>query len=289
MRKKGTHSFPPTSCMIFRTVSAAQATTSNRKTECFAKGSGIGPIAWLFFFLFPLLVQAQVKERQHAGQTWIGYNNQTRISDKWGVWTDGQLRTRKDFIHDLSQSIIRAGLTYYVNEATWLTAGYAYVTDYPGDGHKDISRPEHRPWQQVQWQTKWGRTSSTQRLRLEERWRHKVLNDSTLADGWNFNYRARYNLSFQVPLMPATSRGLPLALVLQDEVLINFGRQVVYNYFDHNRLFCGLNITVAPHNTLQVGYMNHFRQLASGNKFRTTHVARVYYYHNIDLRKKVNR
>lgn len=289
MRKTKMHSHQPSRCTIFRTTPAAHALSGNSSTKQSIRRPLIRNIIGIAFFLLPLFVGAQTKERQHAEQTWVGYNNQTRISNKWGVWIDGHLRTRKDFIYDLSQSIARAGLTYYVNEATWLTAGYGYVTDYPTEGHNYVSRPEHRPWQQVQWQTKWGRTSSTQRFRLEERWRHKMLNDSTRADGWNFNYRARYSLSFQVPLTGPATRSLPVALVLQDEVLINFGRQVVYNYFDHNRLFCGLNFTVVRNNTLQVGYMNHFRQLASGNKFRTTHIARIYYYHNIDLRKKDNR
>ena len=37
--------------------------------------------------------------------------------------------------------------------------------------------------------------------------------------------------------------------------------------------------------TLQVGYMNIFQQLAAGNKYRSNHVARVFYFHNLDLRK----
>lgn len=219
-------------------------------------------------------------------QTWAGYFNQTRLSDKWGLWLDGHLRTREDFVNNLSQSIIRPGITYYVNDLTKLTVGYAYVNHFPAEAHKEISQPEHRLWQQVQWHTRYHWGTTTQRLRLEERWRHKVLNDSTLADGWGFNYRARYSLQFQVPLTAATSRSLPLAFVVQDEVMINFGRQVLYNYFDQNRLFCGLHIPIAPQQVLQVGYMNLFRQLPAGNRFRLSHVARLYYNHSIDLRRK---
>ena len=37
--------------------------------------------------------------------------------------------------------------------------------------------------------------------RLEERYRHKVLNDDALADGCNFNFRLRYHLWYEVPFI----------------------------------------------------------------------------------------
>jgi hypothetical protein len=63
------------------------------------------------------------------------------------MWTDLHLRTKK-----ISLPIFRKypafGLTYYLNDATKLTAGYAYVSNYPGDNHGDVTQPEHRAWQQ---------------------------------------------------------------------------------------------------------------------------------------------
>lgn len=233
-----------------------------------------------------LLAQVPVKQTNTSGQTWIGYVNQSRISKHWGLWVDGHLRTQSHMVQDLSQSIARAGLTYYAGETTWLTAGYAFVNDFPGDGHQYVSRPEHRPWQQVQWQTKYKHFSSMQRLRLEERYRRKVLNDSTLAKGYHFNFRVRYSLLFQVPLQAQRSRKSPVSLVINDEVMVNAGKQVVYNYFDQNRFFTGFNLPLNPQHTLQVGYMYIFQQLPAGNRYRQAHIARVYYYHTLDLRRK---
>lgn len=34
------------------------------------------------------------------------------------------------------------------------------------------------------------------------------------------------------------------------------------------------------------GYMNFFQQLSTGNQYRSIHTARVFYFHNMDLRKK---
>jgi len=99
------------------------------------------------------------------------------------------------------QGVLRTGIMYYLNDVTKITAGYAWINYFPDEGHAAVSRPEHRPWQQIRWQTQYPKSNLSHRLRLEERYRRKILNDSTLADGYNFNFRVRYNLVFQVPLV----------------------------------------------------------------------------------------
>lgn len=238
------------------------------------------------FLFFYIAATAQVKSTEKVNQLWFGYFSQTRFNDKWGSWVDLHLRTKENFVRDLSQSIVRVGLTYYVNDATRLTAGYAYVTQYPGDSHKKISQPEHRPWQQVQWFTKYGKKRMMQWLRLEQKFRHKILNDSTLAPGYNFNYKVRYNIWYDIPL---SQRGIvpnTLSFVVNDELHVNFGKQVVNNYFDQNRFFLGLKYQVTDQSNLQVGYMNLFQQLAAGSKYKSINTIRFFYFQNFDLRKK---
>ena len=48
----------------------------------------------------------QNKSTTTVEQVWLGYFNQTRLSNKWGIWFDGQLRTKDDFFKDLSVSIL---------------------------------------------------------------------------------------------------------------------------------------------------------------------------------------
>ncbi|MCW3117674.1 MAG: hypothetical protein JWM28_1756, partial [Chitinophagaceae bacterium] len=157
----------------------------------------------LVFFLVVITIQpalSQIKQTTSLQQVWSGYFNQTRFSNKWGLWTDLHLRTQEDFFNHFSTGIVRLGLTWYLNDATKFTAGYAHVNFFPADNHKNISQPEHRPWQQVQWHTKYTKTRMMQWIRLEERYRRKILNDSTLAVGYSFNWKLRYNFFFQVPL-----------------------------------------------------------------------------------------
>jgi len=229
---------------------------------------------------------AQVKQTETVNQTWLGYLNQTRFSNKWGMWTDLHLRTKEDFTTNFSTGIIRLGLTYYINDVTKFTLGYAYVNHFPADAHKKISQPEHRPWQQIQWHTKYGKKRMMQWFRLEERYRRKILNDSILADGSSFNWKLRYNIWYEIPLSKKGIVPKAWSFIINDELHINFGKQIVNNYFDQNRFFLGLKYQLTEQNNLQFGYSNVFVQTAAGNKYRNINVARVFFFQNLDVRKK---
>ena len=123
-------------------------------------------------------------------------------------------------------------------------------------------------------------------LRLEERFRRNILNDSSLADGSSFNFRVRYNFLLQVPLTKAKIQKGDFSFILNNEVHLNFGKNIVYNTFDQNRFFAGVAYNVNATDNIQFGYLNVFQQLAAGNKYRSIHGVRLFYFHNLDLRKK---
>jgi hypothetical protein len=229
---------------------------------------------------------AQSRQTTSANQVWGGYFNQTRFSKRMGAWLDVQLRTKEDFVEHLSQFIFRPGITYYLSDAAKLTAGYAYIRHYPADNHSKVAQPEHRPWQQLQWHTRYAQLRTMQWLRLEERYRKNILNDSTLGNGYQFNFRLRYNFLLQVPLTTGTVGAGDFSFIVNDEIHINFGRQVLYNTFDQNRFFLGFAYHLNANDNLQFGYMNQYQQLSSGSRYRSVHAARIFYFHNLDLRKK---
>jgi hypothetical protein len=231
--------------------------------------------------------KAQVtKSTLNLTQTWGGYLNQTRLSDNWGIWVDLHLRTKEDLVNNFNQSIARFGLTYYLTDNTKLTAGYAYVSNYPGDNHTNVTQPEHRIWQQVQWHSKFPKLRLMQWIRLEEKFKQKILNNDFLGDGYNYNWKLRYNFLFSIPLSKKAFAPGTFSFVLNDEVHINFGKEIVYNYFDQNRFFIGFGYHTTASDNIQFGYMNQFIQQASGNSYKSVDVARIFYFHNLDLRKK---
>ena len=238
----------------------------------------------LIFVLAASGLHAQVKQTEKVQQVWTAYLNQTRLSNRVGIWFDVHLRTKEDFVQDFSSLIIRPGIMYYLNDATRLAAGYAYINHFPADAHKNISQPEHRPWQQIQWITRYSRVRTAQYFRLEERFRRKVLNDSTLGAGHNFNFRMRYNFLLQVPFSAEVKKG-SFSFIANDEVHVSFGKQVL-NYFDQNRFFLGLAYHLNAHDNIQFGYMHLFQQLSGAGRYRAIHAARIFYFHNLDLRRK---
>ncbi|MFM7838838.1 MAG: DUF2490 domain-containing protein [Chitinophagaceae bacterium] len=238
------------------------------------------------FFAGPL--QAQTKETETLNQVWFGYFNQTRINTKWGTWADVHLRTKDDFFKGLSVGIARVGITYFLNNQTRLLSGYAYVHNYPVAPHSSVSRPEHRPWQMILWNTKFPTLQLQQNLRLEERFRRKILNEKTLAPGYNFNFRVRYAFQLLIPLSDKPGTPGSSSFVFSDEVHINLGKEIIYNYFDQNRLFAGMSFQLTNTDQLQMGYTNIFLQLPAGNRFRNIHGIRLYYLQNLDLRKNLS-
>ncbi len=239
----------------------------------------------VIFLLITVHVGAQNKTITQEGQLWLGYFNQSRYSDKWGSWLDVHLRTREEVFQGWSQFLVRAGVTYYASERLKLTAGYVYANNYPSQRNSGVTWPEHRFWQQVQWQNQYPRLRFTQAIRLEQRFLHKTLNDKELAPGYNFNYRIRYNTVLNLPLNKTKWVANTIALIVSDEIFINFGKQIVYNHFDQNRFFAGLSWYVNSHDHFQLGYMNSFQQSASGNSFRSRHILRIYFTQHMDWRK----
>lgn len=223
-----------------------------------------------------LNLQAQnAKQTSYWQQTWLGYFNQSRISDRWSLLASVIIKSREKYVKGFTQSIVEGGLNYHLSEVAKLSLAYAYVTNYP-DNPDNVSIPERRPWQQFQINTTHGKNSIMQWFRLEERFRQKAKNDSMLAKGYNFNYRFRYNLFYDVPL---GNKFKNTSFFVNNELYLNFGKQVVYNYFDQNHLNIGIKYKFKSDN-IQVSYQHLFQQLASGNTYKRADCLRILYIHN---------
>ncbi len=226
---------------------------------------------------------SQAKEFETEEQTWLAYFNQTRFTNKSGMWVDLHLRFTGNYVHHVGQTIARAGYMYYLSDQVKLTAAYAYATRYSTTGGPDV--PEHRPWQQIQWTEKKNGFNMMQWVRLEERFRRKVA-AGELTDEYSFNYRIRYNMAFTIPLKGKQVVAKTPFLFANNEVMINFGKEIVYNYFDQNRAFVGLGYQFTSHLNAQLGYMYIFQQLAGGNEYLNINAIRLFVFHNLDFRNK---
>lgn len=229
-------------------------------------------------FSWPLY--GQQKEIEYREQTWLGYFNQTRFTQHSGFWFDLHFRMTESFVQEKSLSLARIGYTYYAGEAK-LTAGYAFATRYAHTNDQP-NEPEHRGWQQLQWTDKKKGFNMMQWIRLEERFRAKVENASLTGD-YGFNYRARYNLALTLPLKGKQVLAKVPFLFFNNEIHINFGREVNTNFFDQNRMFAGLGYQFTPQLNTHFGYMFIFQQLPMPNRFVHIDALRLFVFHNINF------
>jgi hypothetical protein len=226
---------------------------------------------------------AQEKDKEFRQQIWTAYFNQTRLSDKWGLWADVHFRFTDNFADRLGLSIFRIAPIYYVTDQTRISSGYAYITAHNESPVPDL--PEHRLWQQIQWFEKKERFTMMQYVRVEERFR-RTLSNGEVSDDYTFNWRFRYNIALTIPLTNKSVQPKTPFLFLNNELHINAGKEIGNNYFDQNRLFGGVGYQFTTQINAQIGYLYVFQQLPASTTFVHTDAIRFFVFHNLDFRNK---
>jgi len=242
----------------------------------------------LIFFLVLLtqpvcFCRAQVTEKvlNRQYQSWTSINTTARISTHWGFLLDVHER-RNNFFKDPSFHFIRGAVNYWLTDNITFAAGYANLLLAPTTrGWKTFS-DENRIYEQAQIVTKLSRISMLQRLRNEQRWQQIMVADKYSGNN-KFTDRVRYLLSFTIPF--SKNDKLP-SLALADELCIQFGKEVIYNTFEQNRVFIGIKQKVTRKLNFDVGYMLVKQQKASGYQYDINNTFRWFFYYTPDFRKK---
>lgn len=247
----------------------------------------VSPFAILLLFVLSFSATSAQTVEKHVDdreQLWIGYFNQSRLTNRFGLWFDVHYRMTDNFLDRPFQFLLRPALTYFIKDNLRFNVGYAFAEHFPSHG-MTTRRTEHRPWQQVWWSQKHPGLTTLQSIRLEQRYNRKITND-TKKEGYTYNFRVRYNFSFVIPLQGKELVSRTPFLAIADEVFLNFGDRIVYNTFDQNRFFAGLGYQFNSHLNAQFGYMNVYQQEASGNRYMSTHAIRFFVYQTFDFREK---
>lgn len=276
-------------CNLLKFVSFECQLIANYSKNCInymRRCSCISVVSFVFLILLNFSAKTQVsKVTERYSQSWFNYYNQTRFSKSLGLWADLQYFTKEIYQINASQFEGRLGLIYYVTDDARASAGYAFINSFPAAGHLHISQPEYRVWQQFQWYTHYVKLRTMQWLRFEQRFVRKIKNDDSLAAGYTFSYRIRYNLFVTIP-WARKGRLSKFGTAIGDEIYFSFGRQVNNNFFDQNRFFAGVFYRTSLSNNFQVGYLHEFQEKDPGKKYKAIDVLRFSFFHNLDLRKQ---
>lgn len=211
-------------------------------------------------------------------QFWISTNNVFRLSEKWAVLNDLHIR-RSDFVAKPNFYFVRVGGQYYIKPNIRLAGGYAHLW-LTSSGDWDAYLNENRTYQQFSISQKFPKLNAFFRLRLEQRFFNNVVEGNSLEDDYLI-HRVRFLISGGIPLNESGTTELLLA----DEIHLNFGKEVVYNTFNQNRLTIGVRQKLSEQWKVDFGYMMVYQQLAAGNVYNLNHTMRLFFYGNFDFRK----
>lgn len=240
-------------------------------------------VTLFFLYSFVLNSFAQTKTVNNISQSWTSLNTTIRLSNHWGLIADAHIR-RTNFLADPNFYFLRTGVQYWFNDHFSITAGIGKMWVAPTTPNWQHFAVENRIYQQVLLTSKLGKVGMLQRIRNEQRWIEKITDDKFTGE-YKFSNRIRYLLAFNIPIF--NNPHYP-SISLSDELMMQFGKEIVYNTFDQNRLFLGIRQPLSKTLNFDFGYMLSYQQKASGTQYDRIHTLRCFFYYSPDLRKKKN-
>ena len=177
--------------------------------------------------------------------------------------------------------LVRGAGQYAIKPNFTVAAGYAHMWIAPSRSDWQAYVNENRIYQQAIYVTTLGKVNLFQRIRNEQRWQQIIIDDKP-SGKWRFTNRVRYLISATIPISKNVWKPRP---VISNELLIHFGKPIVYNTFDQNRLFLGIRQQISKPLSFDFGYMNVYQQKFSGYQYDMNHTLRLFFYYIADLRK----
>lgn len=212
------------------------------------------------------------KEFSDEVNTWFFYLGNHKFNKNWGLHTDFQYR-RNDLFANKLQVLGRLGIEYYSKQGPQYTFGYAFSRHFPYDEISMHPTNEHRLWEQMSMNDRYGRISLQHRYRLEQRFLERWDDQSQFSTSEVvLRHRIRYRLMLQVPINKKEMMDRTLFISAFDELILGFGKGVENNILDQNRIYIGLGRRFNSQMTIQVGYQNQYVPKSNGIQIERNHI-----------------
>jgi hypothetical protein len=235
---------------------------------------------WLLVVPARALRAQSNKEVVDENLGWFSLNSTIRVYKKVGLVADLHMR-RTHFLDNPGFYFARVGANYWVKENLAATVGYAHMWVAPSKESWQHYGEEHRLYQQLQVNLKLGKLSFLSRLRNEQRWQQKIVEDRFIHR-YKFTNRTRVLSGITIPVSRHVNYP---SLVLSDELAVQFGKETP-GIFDQNRLFIGIKQPLTKAISFDIGYMRIYQQKSVAHHYARYHTFRCFFYFTPDLRKK---
>lgn len=240
----------------------------------------------LFFFLICFISRAQTEKNiDHQNILWTRYNNQLALNDKWSLVFEFDNRVfLKPFTENLY--VARVQGRYKINDNFETGVGFAHfsVATQEPEINYGFNIPEYRAQQDITWKQDVDKITFNQRFQLEERFIHNA-NKQKLLSGTNYSWRFRYRIQGDYTFWKKESKFLKA--ILSDELMINFGKKIIKNTFDQNRIYGAIQYAINKNIAIELGYLNSFQQRTNGVDYFNRDIIRFSIFHKLRLQKKV--
>ena len=215
------------------------------------------------------------KKINYNTQTWVSINSNIFLDKHWFIIADAHVRNNGFFASN-SFYFGRVGAGYLFDKKVAVAAGYGILKAAPATEGWTTKSTEHRIFEQIQFTNTYKtKLSLLQRLRNEQRWQEIIVND--IKAGKNkFSNRVRYLLSLNYQVFKKNT--LP-QIAFSDEILLQFGKEIIYNTFDQNRIFIGIKQKINNSLSFDTGYMSVFQQKSNGYSYTQNNTFRLFFYY----------
>ena len=238
-------------------------------------------IALLLLFGYSI-VHAQ-KTVTHQDLFWIRYHNVIRFDPKI-IWHN-EIEERRFFEGGQHHHfIMHSRLHYKFDPRAEVGAGITYSLQSPQfpNSVSDLVVPEIRLVQEINYSTPLSkRIGLHQRFRVDERF-IRTNNGMELLDGYTFNWRFRFRVMATFRLNENVEKNNTILKVF-DELMVNAGSSIVFNQFDQNRIYVGIEQILSKKISVELGYLKWYQQTAAGDLFFNRNIIRLTLVHNITL------
>ena len=230
-----------------------------------------------------LMAQSE-KNIDNQSILWTRYYNQLLLNEKLSLHTEFDNRL---FIQPLQENlfVIRIQGRYKINNHLETGAGFAYFsvdTQVP-DFNSDFNTPEFRGQQDLTWKSNVNKVTLIQRFQLEERFIRNTSKEELLS-GTTFFWRFRYRLQGDYTFWKKEKQ--LLKAVVSDEIMFNFGKKIIKNTFDQNRIYAAIHYGLNNNLAFELGYLNSFQRRVSGIDYFNRDIIRFSIFHKIKISKK---
>lgn len=247
------------------------------KTKFFASLLSLG-----FSILFAYAQRQNVQQNLY----WIRYANTTALNNpKFSVQFEAEGRRFLE-TNERHHFITHSRLHYRINTQLNVAGGITYSrqsSQFPFR-EENLVVPEWRLVQEANYNIPVSkRVSLQQRLRIDYRFIRRN-NGFEFLEGHNFNIRFRFRLQGSFLLNRDLTKNATI-LKISNEVMFNAGSRIVYNIFDQNRIYVGVEKRFSRALAGEIGYLRWYQQTAAGNVFFDRNIIRTTLFHNLKLSK----